>query len=237
MLLRLDRILSDAGTASRSEARLLVQRGLVTVDGAVPASAREKFDPTAAEILVRGVPVRWQVRHVLLMNKPAGVVTSTEDPRDRTVMDLLPEPWRDLDLFPVGRLDKDTEGLLLLTDDGRLAHRLTAPRHEVPKRYYARVEGVLTGEDREAFHRGIVLRDGTRCRPAELELLEGGTAALVTVTEGKYHQVKRMLAAVGKPVTYLERRALGPLELDDALGRGEVRELSGEEIDALEAAL
>ena len=169
---------------------------------------------------------------VVMMNKPAGFVTATEDPVERTVMELLPEAMKHLDLKPVGRLDKATEGLLLFTNDGDLLHRLISPRKEVPKVYYAKHEGTATQEDVDAFAQGIILRDGTECLPAKLQPLGEGES-LVTVCEGKYHQVRRMMASRNMTVLYLERREEGCLQLGD-LKRGAVRELTGEEIAALE---
>ena len=161
--------------------------------------------------------------------KPGGMVSATEDTREKTVLSLLPEQYQKQGVFPVGRLDKDTEGLLLLTNDGPLAHRLLSPKNHVDKVYYAQVDGILNQEDCEAFHCGVTLADGYTCLPAGLELLEGGRAALVTVREGKYHQVKRMLAARGKPVLYLKRLSMGPLELDPELVTGGWRPLTEDE--------
>ncbi|MEE0097696.1 MAG: 16S rRNA pseudouridine(516) synthase, partial [Oscillospiraceae bacterium] len=177
-------------------------------------------------ICADGIPVRQMGRVVLMLHKPAGYVTSTSDPRDQTVMELLPPEYQKL--FPVGRLDKDTEGLLLFTNDGDLGHRLTSPKHQVEKEYYAETEGEISEEDIRAFAEGIVLRDGTQCLPAGLR--ESGEGCLVTVREGKYHQVRRMLASRGKPVTYLRRIREGTLELG-ALPRGDWRLLSTREID------
>ena len=169
---------------------------------------------------------------VVMLNKPAGFVTATEDPVERTVMELLPETMKHLDLKPVGRLDKATEGLLLFTNDGDLLHRLISPKKEVPKVYYAKHEGTAVQEDVEAFAQGITLRDGTVCLPAKLQPLGEGES-LVTVCEGKYHQVRRMMASRNMTVLYLERREEGSLQLGD-LPRGNVRELTEEEVAALE---
>ena len=169
------------------------------------------------------------------MHKPAGVLTATEDKRQPTVLNLIPETYRRRDLAPVGRLDKDTEGLLLLTDDGELTHRLLSPKYHVDKVYYARVDGVPDAADAAAFAAGLLLGDGLQCLPAKLELL-GGDACLVTLREGKFHQVKRMLASRGKPVLYLKRLAMGPLTLEDTLPAGQCRPLTEEEISALRCA-
>ena len=169
---------------------------------------------------------------VVMLNKPAGYVTATEDAQQKTVMELLPKAWAHLDLKPVGRLDKETEGLLLFTNAGDLLHRLIAPKQEVPKVYYARHEGCAAAEDVEAFAAGLTLRDGTLCRGAVLEPLGAGES-LITVCEGKYHQVRRMMASRGMPVTYLERRREGSLDLGD-LPRGQARELTQAELKVLE---
>ena len=165
----------------------------------------------------------------VMLHKPAGVVSSTQDPRERTVLDLLPQHLRRRALFPVGRLDKDTEGLLLLTNDGPLAHALLAPGRHVDKVYYVEVDGRLDQQDRRAFQAGVTLADGTVCQPADLTVLDPPSQGLVTLREGKYHQVKRMLAARGKPVTYLKRLSMGPLTLDPALPAGAWRPLTPEE--------
>ncbi|MEE0416372.1 MAG: 16S rRNA pseudouridine(516) synthase, partial [Oscillospiraceae bacterium] len=178
-----------------------------------------------------GHPIAYQEYHYLMLHKPAGCVTATEDRRDKTVMDYLPDNLR-RGLSPVGRLDKDTEGLLLLTNDGLLAHRLLAPRSHVDKVYYARVEGALEPADAAAFAAGMTLGDGLECLPAGLEILSPGEC-LVTLREGKFHQVKRMLAARGKPVTYLKRLSMGPLRLDPELAPGAFRMLTAEEKKAL----
>ena len=226
---RLDRILSQAGAATRSEAKTLIKAGRVTVDGVTASRPEQKVGEDSVVALDGRALGRGRI--YLLLYKPAGVVSSTRDPRDRTVLELLPEVWRGKDLFPVGRLDKDTEGLLLLTDDGDLAHRLTSPRYAVEKTYYARVDGVVDETDAAAFAQGMTLADGTLCRPAVLEPLEPG-ACRVKLREGKYHQVRRMLAARGKPVTYLRREAEGGLDLR-GLEPGQVRELTEGEVAAL----
>ncbi|MBP3318830.1 MAG: pseudouridine synthase, partial [Ruminiclostridium sp.] len=186
-----------------------------------------------ALVTVDGHPVSTDKFVYIMLHKPDGVVSSTEDPREETVLSLLPKELRRVGLFPVGRLDKDTEGLLLLTNDGQLAHRLLAPGKHVDKVYYTEVDGTLDPSDREAFEKGIVLADGTECLPAGLELLEEPNQALVTLREGKYHQVKRMLAARGKPVVYLKRLSMGPLKLDPMLPPGRWRYLTREEKEAL----
>ena len=191
-----------------------------------------KVDPQLQKIALDGELVGGRRRMVVMLNKPAGYVTATEDPRDKTVMELLPAEYRSQDLKPVGRLDKATEGLLLFTNDGDLLHRLISPKKEVPKIYYARHEGTAGAEDVEAFRLGLTLRDGTQCLSAKLEPLGPGES-LITVCEGKYHQVRRMMASRNMTVLYLERREEGCLGLGD-LPRGQVRELTVEEIAGLE---
>lgn len=234
---RLDKIIASTGKWSRREVRELARRGLVTVDGAAVRSVEEKFDPEAAEILVKGEALAYRRYTWIMLNKPAGVLSATEDGRGETVLDLLPQELQRKKLFPVGRLDKDTEGLLLLTDEGPLAHALLSPKRHVDKVYYARTAGRLTEEDRRAFAAGMTLADGLRCQPAGLEILSAGeeSEAHVTLREGKFHQVKRMLAARGKPVVYLERIRMGNLALDRRLDRGTFRFLTEEEIAKLRA--
>ena len=231
---RLDKILANTGRWSRREVKELVRAGRVTVDGTVAAAPDAKYDP-AALFQVDGQTVSGEALVYLMLHKPAGLVSATEDPRQPTVLTLLPEHLRRVGLFPAGRLDKDTEGLLLLTNDGPLAHRLLAPRHHVDKTYFVRVEGALDPADQDAFARGMTLGDGLECLPAGLDLLEAPDEAIVTLREGKYHQIKRMLAARGKPVRYLKRLTMGPLTLDPTLAPGEWRPLTAEELAALRA--
>ena len=228
---RLDKFLSQAGVASRRQLRDIIRGGAVRIDGAVVTDYAFKFDENTAEVTVNGAPVREQKTLVVMMNKPAGYITATEDARKATVMELLPARLRDRQLKPIGRLDKETEGLLLFTNDGALLHRIVSPRHAVEKEYYAEHEGVVTADDVAAFARGLTLRDGTVCRPAKLESLELGRS-LITVSEGRYHQVRRMMSARGMFVTYLRRVREGGLTLGD-LEPGGVRVLSGKEVDSL----
>lgn len=229
---RLDKFICDSSTYTRSQAKLLLKAGRVTVDGVPEKDGGRKIDPENQTIALDGVPLGGKRRVVLLLNKPAGYVTATEDREEKTVMELLPDGMKRQDLKPVGRLDKATEGLLLFTNDGDLLHRLISPKKEVPKVYYARHEGTATGEDVAAFAAGLPLRDGTVCLPAKLEPLGAGESR-VTICEGKYHQVRRMMAAREMPVTYLERQQEGNLTLGD-LPRGQVRELTPAEIRELE---
>lgn len=230
---RLDKFLANGGIGSRSQLKPLLKAGRITVDGAVVRDGSQKIDPAVQQICLDGQPLQGKRRMVLLLNKPAGYVTATEDATERTVMELLPEALRAIELKPVGRLDKATEGLLLFTNDGDLLHRLISPKKEVPKVYYARHEGTAGEEDVAAFAAGLELRDGTQCLPAKLEPLGDGES-LITVCEGKYHQVRRMMAARGMPVTYLERQQEDFLCLD-TLPRGHFRELTEEEITRLAA--
>ncbi len=234
---RLDKILASTGRWSRREVKELARRGLVTVDGAPVRSAEEKFDPEAAEIAVNGEALCCRRYTWIMLNKPAGYLSATEDGRGETVLDLLPQELQRRKLFPVGRLDKDTEGLLLLTNEGVLAHALLSPKRHVDKVYYSRTAGRLTEEDCRAFAAGISLGDGLQCLPAKLEILSAGeeSEAYVTLREGKFHQIKRMLAARGNPVTYLERIKMGNLALDRKLPRGAYRFLTEEEIAELRA--
>ncbi|MBP3683431.1 MAG: rRNA pseudouridine synthase [Oscillospiraceae bacterium] len=229
---RLDKFLCDSGAGTRSQVKLLLKAGRVTVDGKVEKDNGKKIDPAKQVIALDGEILGGKRRVVLMLNKPAGYVTATEDPVEKTVMELLPPEMKHLDLKPVGRLDKATEGLLLFTNDGDLLHRLISPKKEVSKVYYAKHEGTATQEDVEAFEKGLILRDGTVCLPAKLEPLAAGES-LITVCEGKYHQVRRMMASRNMTVLYLERRQEGSLLLGE-LPRGQVRELTGEEIHNLE---
>ena len=229
---RLDKLLAGTGKWSRREVKALVRQGLVRVDGRLAASAEDKLDQAAAIITVAGETIALHRFTYVMLHKPAGVLTATEDRKQPTVLDLLPPELRRIGLAPVGRLDKDTEGLLLLTNDGELAHRLLSPKYHVDKRYLARVDGELSAADMEAFARGMTLGDGLECLPAGLEVLPD-RVCIVTLREGKFHQVKRMLAARGAPVLYLKRLSMGPLTLDDSLAAGAYRLLRAEEILAL----
>ena len=218
---RLDKIIAGTGKYSRREVKELVRQGRVVVDGRLASSPEEKVDADAACLLVDGQSLDCRRYTYLMLHKPAGVLSARVDGRQQTVLDLLPPELRKRDLSPVGRLDKDTEGLLLLTNHGELTHRLLSPRYHV-----------LTAADTAAFAGGMVLADGLECLPAGLELLSP-QEALVTLREGKFHQVKRMLAACGKPVTYLKRLSMGPLRLDEALAPGAFRPLTEGEIHTL----
>ena len=229
---RLDKFLCDSGVGTRSQVKAILKAGRVAVDGKPERDNGRKVDPKTQTITLDGDVLGGYRRVVVMMNKPAGFVTATEDKNDRTVMELLPVDMKHLDLKPVGRLDKATEGLLLFTNDGDLLHRLISPKKEVPKIYYAQHEGTATEADVEAFAEGLTLRDGLECLPAKLQPLGAGES-LITVCEGKYHQVRRMMASRNMTVTYLERRQEAGLTLGD-LPRGSVRELTEEEITQLD---
>lgn len=229
---RLDKFLCDSGAGTRSQVKLLLKAGRVTVDGVVERDNGRKVDAGKQTICLDGERLGGWQRLVVMLNKPAGFVTATEDPVERTVMELLPPELKNRELKPVGRLDKQTEGLLLFTNDGDLLHRLISPKNEVPKVYYARHEGQAGEEDIAAFAAGLTLRDGTECLPARLEPLGPGES-LITVCEGKYHQVRRMMASRGMTVAYLERRTEAGLPLGN-LPRGQIRLLTVEEIGSLE---
>lgn len=232
---RLDKLLGHMAVGSRKEIKAMVKAGRIVVDGAPARDPGMQVDPALATIAVDGVPLTYQQHFYVLLHKPGGVITATDDPRQRTVLDVLPAELKHRDLFPVGRLDKDTEGLLLLTTDGELGHRLLSPKWHVPKRYLARVDRPLEPGDPEAFAVGIALDDGYVTLPGRLEIT-GPQEGIVTIHEGKYHQVKRMFEARGKRVVYLKRLSMGPLSLG-ALPCGEARPLSEEEVAAIYAAV
>lgn len=227
-MLRLDKYIADAGSATRSEARALIKSGRVTVDGVTVTAPEYRLDAESASVCLDGRELQPQGFVYLMMNKPTGVLCATEDRSQRTVIDLLTPELRSRGVFPVGRLDKDTTGLLLLTNDGDFAHRVISPKSKVVKRYLAETDGCPDESDVLAFKEGITLSDGTQCLPAGLELL-GGSSCIVSITEGKYHQVKRMLASRGKPVVRLKRLSIGGLFLEDALCESEYRRINPSE--------
>ena len=233
---RVDKLLSSTGRWSRREVKDLIRQGRVRAAGTAVCRPEEKYDPLLTPLTVDGGEVDCAPAVYLMLHKPAGLLSATEDKRQKTVLDLLPDHLRRRGLFPVGRLDKDTTGLLLLTDDGPLAHELLSPKKHVEKVYLARVEGRVDGEDRAALAAGLVLEDGLECLPAGLEPLGDGSECLVTLREGKYHQVKRMLAARGTPVVALKRLSMGPLALDEALSPGQWRPLTPLEVAQLKRA-
>lgn len=228
------------GLATRSEAKKLARSGMIKVNGEIVRDSGTKVNVESDVLEVRGELVRYQKYIYLMLHKPAGVISATEDLRERTVIDLLPAEYRAFEPFPVGRLDKDTEGLLLLTNDGQLAHRLLSPKKQVPKLYYAEVDGLVDEQDVQRFREGVELDDGYMTLPAELTILEttqedsGWRSKIhLVITEGKFHQVKRMFRAVGKQVTYLRRIAMGSLTLDPELPIGRYRELTQQELQDL----
>ena len=230
-MVRLDKFLCDCGAGTRSQVKEMIKRGRVTVDGVVCRDGGQKVSSDTQRVCLDGENLQNRGRVVVMLHKTAGYVTATQDRTEKTVMELLPEAYRHLDLKPVGRLDKETEGVLLFTNDGDLLHRLISPKKEVGKRYYAKHEGTAGPEDVEAFKQGLVLGDGTQCLPAVLEPAGPGES-YITVCEGKYHQVRRMMASRGMPVTYLQRQQEGAILLGD-LPKGKTRELSEAEIAAL----
>lgn len=229
-LYRLDKIISERGIATRSEARGLISSGRVRVNGQTETHADVKIDIDTSTISVDGKSLKTGKYRYFMLYKPEGILTATEDRDQKTVIDILPEDLRRLKLFPVGRLDKDTTGLIILTNDGEFCHNVTSPKHHVEKRYEFTVEGELSAEDVRAFEAGIILRDGTECLPASLKIDEKNLShGYVSVFEGKYHQVKRMLASVGKPVTSLKRLSIGGLCLDENMKPGDFKEIDENE--------
>ena len=226
---RLDKLISGAGLASRSEAKQLIRQGRITVDGRPALSPEQKVDTETSSVCLDGKVVCCETFRYFMMNKPAGVLSATEDEKQETVLDLLPKELQRIGLGPVGRLDKDTTGLLLLTNDGDMTHRIISPKKQVEKLYRAQVERMPRAGAEEAFASGITLGDGTKCLPARLERVEENTV-LVTVCEGKFHQVKRMLAAQDAPVVFLHRMRIGKLSLPEDLKPGDWIELDAKEI-------
>ena len=233
---RIDKILSNLGYGSRSELKKLCKSGLVKVNGKVINNPGVQVDVENDEILFDGEKVVYKEFIYLMLNKPDGYISATFDKRDPIVLDLIDKEDLIFEPFPVGRLDKDTEGLLVLTNDGQLAHRVLSPKKHVPKTYYAKVEGVVTEEDVKAFAEGVTLDDGYETMPAELEILKSDDISEIALTihEGKFHQVKRMFESVGKKVVYLKRLSMGKLKLDEGLALGEYRELTEEEVKMIE---
>lgn len=235
---RIDRLLTAMGLCSRREAAAAAKSGAILVDGSPCRDAARKIDPDVQRLTFRGKQVGYQAHVYLMLHKPTGVVSATEDREHRTVLDLLPAAYRARGVFPVGRLDKETSGLLLLTDDGAFGHALTSPKRGIEKEYEAKADGVLGDADVKAFAAGVTLRDGTVCRPARLTIRSvqnGISYVAVTVCEGKYHQVRRMLAARGAPVLELARVSEGAVRLDPSLAPGEWRALTPEELAVLRA--
>ena len=227
-MMRIDKYLAEMGQGTRSEIKKLIRSGRVMVDGETVKKPELKIDEITQKVSLDGKQIGYAKKEYYMLHKPAGVISATKDDRDKTVLDLITDKKRN-DLFPVGRLDKDTTGLLLITDDGDYVHRVITPKKHVPKVYFARTDGLPTSADAERFAQGVVLGDGTQCLPARLECLPEQGGCRVTVYEGKYHMVKRMLAGCGTPVLQLHRLSIGALTLDPALAPGAYRELSAEE--------
>lgn len=232
--MRLDKFISgQLPDISRSEVKNLCRRGCVTVDGRVEKLSDVKIDPDTARVTVLGREIVYKEHLYIMLNKPAGVVCATKDGLSETVLELLPPQLRRQGLFPAGRLDKDTEGFVLITDDGELAHRMLSPKSHVPKLYLVRLESPLSGNEAKIFAAGAVLEDGTVCLPAELSGLAGDTECRLTIHEGMYHQVKRMFESVGNRVVFLKRLKIGALSLDPELSPGEWREIDRNEAKSL----
>ena len=235
--MRLDKFLVACAVGSRTEVKNFLKAGRVTVNGKKEKSAKLQIDEKIDEIRFDGQVLEYEEFVYYMMNKPQGIISATEDPKYRTVLDLLDDLARSKEVFPVGRLDIDTHGLLLLTNDGKLAHALLSPKRHVDKTYLAQVKGIMTQEDVDTFAKGIPLKDFT-CQPARLELVsidpeKNQSQIRVTIAEGKFHQVKRMVAYCGKEVVDLQRLTMGTLVLDENLQRGEWRRLSKEELEIL----
>ena len=231
MKIRLDKLLANMGEGSRSDVKKLIKYGRITVDSKVAKDAGMQIEE-GQKVFLDGREIVYREFVYIMMNKPQGVVSATEDGRDETVIDLLDEEYLIWKVFPVGRLDKDTEGLLILTNDGQLSHNLLSPKKHIPKTYFAEIDGVVTEEDIEAFKNGVELDDGYKTLPADLVILKSGEVSEIelTIMEGKFHQVKRMFEAVDKKVTYLKRISMGKVTLDETLELGEYRELTEEEL-------
>ncbi|AEO26684.1 rRNA pseudouridine synthase [Listeria monocytogenes] len=231
--MRLDKLLSHTGFGSRKEVKPLLKSGAVVVNGTIQKDSKTQVNPDKDQITVHGTPVVYQEFVYFMLHKPQNVVSATEDNVSETVIDLLAQEDTLTDPFPVGRLDKDTEGLLIITNDGTLAHNLLSPKKHIDKTYYAKIDGDVTAEDVEAFAAGIELDDGYTCKPARLEIITPNEIK-VTIQEGKFHQVKRMFAARGKSVSYLKRISMGNLQLDESLALGEYRPLTEAELAILQ---
>ncbi len=234
--MRLDKFLSNMGIATRKEAASAAKKGGILINGVPTRDASVHIDEEKDEICYLGKKVAYQKFRYIMLNKPDGYVSATEDGKDPTVLDLLPSEYGKFNLFPCGRLDKNTLGLMLITDNGELSHRLLSPKRHVKKKYAYKSKFPITDEEADMLRQGVILEDGYETKPAEIELSEDRMSGFITLTEGKYHQIKRMLEAVNNKITYLERISFGPLELDLALGRGEWRPLTENEIAEIEKA-
>lgn len=232
---RLDKVLSNFGFGSRTEIKSAVKNGLVIVDGKIVNDSGLHVDPNENVIEMNGIRLNYRKFIYLMMNKPKGVISATTDTKQKTVFDILPEQYKCFELFPAGRLDIDTEGLVLMTNDGQLAHEILSPKKHVPKQYFAHVLGKVTEEDINAFRKGVILDDGYETLPAQLEILKSDEISEInlTIVEGKFHQVKRMFEAVDKKVIYLKRMSMGRLKLDESLKLGECKELDQDDVQML----
>ena len=233
--MRLDKFISTTTTLSRAEAKKVIKKGILINDKLIK-TPDYKIDEFKDQVIVNGNRLVYQKYVYIMMNKPKDTVSATEDVIERTVVDILRDEDRIYKVFPVGRLDKDTEGLMLLTNDGELAHKLISPKKDVEKKYYVEVSGELKNEHLKIIKEGVILEDGYRCKPARLEILdssEGNSKANIFITEGKFHQVKRMMKSLGTTVTYLKRLSIGSLKLDENLKLGEYRYLTDDELNKL----
>jgi len=234
---RIDKLLANRGFGSRKEVKKLLKSGAVKIDGVPVKDASTHINPTEQILTIHGEELEYREFIYLMLNKPPGILSATEDPLQQTVIDILEVEDAVYNPFPVGRLDKDTEGLLLITNDGQLAHRLLSPKKHVPKTYFAVIDGHVTEEDVDSFKEGVILDDGYKTMPAKLDIIKAGIRSdiEITIMEGKFHQVKRMFESVGKRVVYLQRIKMGPLALDETLELGEYRELTDEELESLQS--
>jgi 16S rRNA pseudouridine516 synthase len=234
--LRVDKVLSTIGCGSRADMKRYCKYGMISVNGEVVNNPGFQVDPEVDEIVFDGEKVTYREFIYIMLNKPDGYISATFDKHDPIVLDLIDPSYLIYEPFPVGRLDKDTEGLLILTNDGKLSHRVLSPKKHVPKTYYAKVDGIVNDDDIIAFEKGVTLDDGYETMPAQLKILKSDEISEIelTIHEGKYHQVKRMFESVNKRVVYLKRLSMGKLNLDESLELGEYRELTIEEIKLME---
>ena len=234
--MRVDKLLSNVGVASRAELKKYCKQGLISVNGKVINNPGVQVDSESDDIRFNGEKIVYREFVYIMLNKPDGYISATFDKYDPIVLDLIDQSYLVFEPFPVGRLDKDTEGLLVLTNDGQLAHSVLSPKKHVPKTYYAKIQGKVTEEDILAFEKGVILDDGYETMPSQLKILKSDDMSEIelTIHEGKFHQVKRMFESVGKKVVYLKRLSMGKLKLDESLGLGEYRELTEEEVKLIE---
>ena len=234
--MRVDKLLSNVGVASRAELKKYCKQGLISVNGKVINNPGVQLDSESDDIRFNGEKIVYREFVYIMLNKPDGYISATFDKYDPIVLDLIDQSYLVFEPFPVGRLDKDTEGLLVLTNDGQLAHRVLSPKKHVPKTYYAKIQGKVTEEDILAFEKGVILDDGYETMPSQLKILKSDDMSEIelTIHEGKFHQVKRMFESVGKKVVYLKRLSMGKLKLDESLKLGEYRELTEEEVKLIE---